>query len=53
MIFIDDMLLGETDEESARTAKQLLVAQYASSGLGISPLLTPPLNQPCLNKQGR
>jgi len=56
--FIDEeheavVIEGETVEESARTAKQLVVAQYASSGLGISPLLTPPLNQPCLNKQGR
>jgi V8-like Glu-specific endopeptidase len=44
---------GETAEESARTAKQLLIAQYASNGLGLSPLLTPPLNQPCLNKEGK
>merc|ERR1719319_494646 len=44
---------GGSPEESARQAKQLYVAQYATAGLGISPLLTPPLNQPCLNKQGR
>ena len=44
---------GASAEESARQAKQLFVAQYATAGLGLSPLLTPPLNQPCLNKQGR
>jgi len=44
---------GETPEESARTARQLKEAEVSFADLGLSPLLTPPLNQPCLNKEGR
>ena len=36
----------------ARMARQLELADTTLSQLGLSPLLAPPLYQPCLSKQG-
>jgi len=44
---------GSTTSESERMARQLQEAETSFSDLGLSPLLAPPLNQPCLNKEGR
>ncbi|XP_023347415.1 trypsin-1 isoform X3 [Eurytemora carolleeae] len=38
--------------ESARAARQLIETDNLLNDLGLSPLLTPPLQQPCLNKEG-
>lgn len=39
--------------ESLRAARQLIETDNLLNDLGLSPLLTPPLQQPCLNKEGK
>jgi len=56
--FVDEeneavVIEGVSPLENARMARQLKAAEATLSDLGLSPLLAPPLNQPCLNKEGR
>lgn len=56
--FVDEehnavVIEGEGADVSARAARQLEEAELTLTDLGLSPLLVPPLHQPCLNKEGR
>jgi len=43
----------ESPLEASRVARQLEVADNSISNMGIAPLLFPPLNSPCLNKENK
>jgi hypothetical protein len=47
-------LIGAAESPAvvARMARQLELADTTINQLGLSPLLAPPLYQPCLSKQG-